>query len=58
MPTADGPCRFGQYAPYLRKVLRDIGLEDVMVFSPTSRDGYQDMGDQVNELHAQRPARV
>ncbi len=50
MPTADGPCRFGQYAPYLRKVLRDIGLEDVMVFSPTSRDGYKEMGDQVNEL--------
>jgi predicted nucleotide-binding protein (sugar kinase/HSP70/actin superfamily) len=50
MPTADGPCRFGQYAPYLRKVLRDIGLDDVMVFSPTSRDGYKEMGDQVNEL--------
>jgi predicted nucleotide-binding protein (sugar kinase/HSP70/actin superfamily) len=50
MPTADGPCRFGQYAPYLRKVLRDIGLEDVMVFSPSSRDGYKGMGDQVNEL--------
>lgn len=50
MPTADGPCRFGQYAPYLRKVLRDIGLEDVMVFSPSSRNGYKEMGDQVNEL--------
>jgi len=50
MPTADGPCRFGQYAPYLRKVLRDIGLQDVMVFSPSSRDGYQGMGEQVNEL--------
>jgi predicted nucleotide-binding protein (sugar kinase/HSP70/actin superfamily) len=50
MPTADGPCRFGQYSPYLRKVLRDIGLEEVMVFSPSSRDGYKGMGDQVNEL--------
>lgn len=50
MPTADGPCRFGQYAPYLRKVLRDIGLDDVMIFSPSSRDGYQDMGEQVTEL--------
>ncbi len=50
MPTADGPCRFGQYAPYLRKVLREIGLHDVMVFSPSSRDSYQGMGDQVNEL--------
>jgi predicted nucleotide-binding protein (sugar kinase/HSP70/actin superfamily) len=50
MPTADGPCRFGQYSPYLRKVLRDIGLADVLVFSPSSRDGYKGMGDQVNEL--------
>lgn len=50
MPTADGPCRFGQYAPYLRKVLREIGLQEVMVFSPTSRDGYQGMGEQINEL--------
>jgi len=50
MPTADGPCRFGQYAPYLRKVLRDMGLEEVLVFSPSSRDGYKGMGDQVNEL--------
>lgn len=50
MPTADGPCRFGQYATYIRKVLRDIGLENVMVFSPTSRDGYEGMGKHVNEL--------
>jgi len=50
MPTADGPCRFGQYATYIRKVLRDIGLKEVMVFSPTSRDGYEGIGKQVNEL--------
>jgi predicted nucleotide-binding protein (sugar kinase/HSP70/actin superfamily) len=50
MPTADGPCRFGQYAPYLRKVLRDLRLDDVLVFSPTSRDGYQEMGKHANEL--------
>ncbi len=50
MPTADGPCRFGQYAPYIRKVLRDIGLGEVFVFSPSSKDGYQGMGEQVNEL--------
>ncbi len=50
MPTADGPCRFGQYSPYISKVLRDIGLEEVMVFSPSSRDGYDGLGEQVNEL--------
>ena len=50
MPTADGPCRFGQYSPYIRKVLREIGLDDVLVFSPTSRDGYDGMGEHVNDL--------
>jgi predicted nucleotide-binding protein (sugar kinase/HSP70/actin superfamily) len=50
MPTADGPCRFGQYAPYVQKVLRDIGLEEVLVFSPSSRDGYEGLGEQKNEL--------
>jgi predicted nucleotide-binding protein (sugar kinase/HSP70/actin superfamily) len=50
MPTADGPCRFGQYSPYIKKVLREIDLDDVMVVSPTSRDGYDGMGENVNEL--------
>ncbi|MBE3134932.1 MAG: hypothetical protein IMZ55_15810 [Acidobacteria bacterium] len=50
MPTADGPCRFGQYAPYIKKVLRDLGLEDVLVFSPSSRDGYAGIGEQKNAL--------
>jgi predicted nucleotide-binding protein (sugar kinase/HSP70/actin superfamily) len=49
MPTADGPCRFGQYAPYIRKVLRDIDL-DIPVFSPSSKDGYAGMAEQKNEL--------
>jgi len=50
MPTADGPCRFGQYAPYIRKVLRDIGLDEIPVFSPSSRDGYAGIAEQKNEL--------
>jgi predicted nucleotide-binding protein (sugar kinase/HSP70/actin superfamily) len=50
MATADGPCRFGQYAPYIRKVLRDLGLDEVLVFAPSSRDGYQGMGAQAREL--------
>ena len=29
MPTAEGPCRFGQYAPLLTKVLREDGYGDV-----------------------------
>ena len=45
MATAEGPCRFGQYAPYLRKLLRDAGYPDVQVLAPTSKDGYSGMGD-------------
>jgi predicted nucleotide-binding protein (sugar kinase/HSP70/actin superfamily) len=50
MPTADGPCRFGQYAPYIRKVMRDLALDEVLVFAPSSRDGYQGIGAQAQEL--------
>lgn len=48
MATAHGPCRFGQYAPYLRQVLGEMGYPDVLVFSPTSGDGY-------GEITAGRP---
>ena len=40
MPTAEGPCRFGQYAPYLKQVLAEMGHADVPVVSPTSRNSY------------------
>jgi predicted nucleotide-binding protein (sugar kinase/HSP70/actin superfamily) len=48
MPTADGPCRFGQYAPFLRKVLRDAGYGNIQVLSPSSQNGYEDLGDIAN----------
>jgi predicted nucleotide-binding protein (sugar kinase/HSP70/actin superfamily) len=41
MPTAEGPCRFGQYAPYIRKVFRDLGYSEILIVSPTCGDGYQ-----------------
>ena len=44
MPTAEGPCRFGQYAPFLKKILREAGYADVQVLSPTSDNGYADLG--------------
>jgi predicted nucleotide-binding protein (sugar kinase/HSP70/actin superfamily) len=40
LATAGGPCRFGQYTPYLKKVLKDLGHEDVPVWAPTSSNGY------------------
>lgn len=45
MPTTEGPCRFGQYAPAIRKILAECGYPDVAVLSPTSGDGYRQMGE-------------
>lgn len=45
MPTAEGPCRFGQYAPFLKRILSKLGYGDIKILSPSSRDGYRDLGD-------------
>jgi predicted nucleotide-binding protein (sugar kinase/HSP70/actin superfamily) len=45
MATAEGPCRFGQYAPFLRKLLDEAGYPDLQVFSPSSKNGYTDIGE-------------
>ncbi len=50
MPTAGGPCRFGQYKFLFDKILRDKGLEEVLVVSPTSANGYGGIGEQVDVL--------
>jgi len=44
MPTADGPCRFGQYATHLRRILDANGFREVSVLSPTSNNSYADLG--------------
>jgi predicted nucleotide-binding protein (sugar kinase/HSP70/actin superfamily) len=44
MPTAQGPCRFGQYAPYLRQVLDTNGYGGVEILSPTSQNAYDGLG--------------
>jgi predicted nucleotide-binding protein (sugar kinase/HSP70/actin superfamily) len=50
LPTSSGPCRFGQYAPLLRKILREIGYEEAVVFSPTSSDGYEGIAANVRHF--------
>ena len=45
MATTDGPCRFGQYAPSLRKALRELGYADIQVLSPHGEHGYSDFQD-------------
>ena len=50
MPTSSGPCRFGQYAPLTKKVLRELAYEKAIVFSPTSSNGYAGIADNVNRF--------
>jgi predicted nucleotide-binding protein (sugar kinase/HSP70/actin superfamily) len=45
MPTADGPCRFGQYAPYLSQILKANGYASTTVLSPSSSNSYDGLGD-------------
>lgn len=45
MPTAEGPCRFGQYAPYLRHILDANGYQQVEVLSPSSATSYGSLGE-------------
>ena len=51
MPTTGGPCRFGQYNILLEKILSDKGMEDVLLISPSSTTGYDDISDKPDHLH-------
>ena len=44
MPTAQGPCRFGQYWPLLEGALDTLGLSEVLIINPTSGKGYENIG--------------
>jgi predicted CoA-substrate-specific enzyme activase len=45
MPSANGPCRFGQYHRYHRLVLDELGYPQVPVYSPDQTDTmYQEIG--------------
>jgi predicted nucleotide-binding protein (sugar kinase/HSP70/actin superfamily) len=50
MPTAEGPCRFGQYGPYLRVILDELGYNDVPIISPTSKNSYDDFGSHASTM--------
>ena len=44
MPTSTGPCRFGQYAEYLRSVLKKLQFDGAVVVSTTSSNSYDGIG--------------
>jgi predicted CoA-substrate-specific enzyme activase len=43
MPTAEGPCRFGQYSTLHKSILKKNGMGDAEIFSPTSANSYMGM---------------
>jgi predicted CoA-substrate-specific enzyme activase len=45
MPTACGPCRFGQYNVIQRLILNELGYSDVVILSPEQHSNtFQDIG--------------
>jgi len=50
MPTANGPCRFGQYLHLVKAKFRELGYDDVPVISITSNDGYSSIGNYSQDL--------
>ncbi len=45
MPTTSGPCRFGQYVDLQRDILKQAGLEEIEIISPSVKNAYQDFGE-------------
>jgi predicted nucleotide-binding protein (sugar kinase/HSP70/actin superfamily) len=50
MPTANGPCRFGQYMQLVRRTFDDLGYDDVPIMTITSNDGYSSIGAYSQDL--------
>ncbi len=44
MPSAPGPCRFGQYNVFTKRVITKYRYEDIAVFSPSSENCYGGLG--------------
>ena len=49
LPTAHGPCRFGQYCHLCRQVLDKCGYNNVAILSPSNRNAYLSIDDQVRK---------
>jgi predicted nucleotide-binding protein (sugar kinase/HSP70/actin superfamily) len=51
MATGQGPCRFGQYAPYVKSMLASLGYSGVTIIAPACETGYSDFC-QASSLYA------
>ncbi|MDR3212195.1 MAG: hypothetical protein LBU79_09800 [Planctomycetota bacterium] len=50
MPTACGPCRFGQYAKLDRIIFQRLGWEDVNIMSPSAENAYSGIDNSTRIL--------
>ncbi len=46
MPSAHGPCRFGQYNVLTRKLIARRSFPDIAVFSPSTKNSYGGLGSK------------
>ena len=46
MPSADGPCRFGQYQDFMIDLIRKQKIKNVTFLSMSSKDGYAGLGNK------------
>ena len=50
MPTAKGPCRFGQYAALNRHILDRTGHNDAIILSPSSDNAYAGLSGDLRQM--------
>ncbi|SEM20576.1 CoA-substrate-specific enzyme activase, putative [Syntrophus gentianae] len=43
MPTAGGPCRFGQYSQFMKAMIERLGIPDVTLYSLNAANSYEDL---------------
>ncbi|MFZ3115745.1 MAG: acyl-CoA dehydratase activase [Syntrophales bacterium] len=44
IPSAAGPCRFGQYSFFIRHIIKKLQISDVALFSMQAENGYRELG--------------
>jgi len=44
MPSTSGPCRFGQYSVLMKNVFEKLAIDNVVILTLTSIDGYSGLG--------------
>lgn len=47
MPSAKGPCRFGQYSVFMNDLIKRTKIQNLAIFSPSSTNGYGGLSTSV-----------